>query len=85
MLEKRATRNRTCTSTRGSLCKSIPKESYIFTTREEYQTQEGEALRDDENYTFASTWEFKGIDKPPILHKEDLNFETVTPTQRSYK
>ena len=53
--------------------------------REEYQTQEGEALRDDENYTFASTWEFKGIDKPPILHKEDLNFETVTPTQRSYK
>ena len=53
--------------------------------REEYQTQEGEALRDDENYTFASTWEFKGIDQPPILHKEDLNFETVTPTQRSYK
>ena len=53
--------------------------------REEYQTQEGEALRDDENYTFASTWEFKGIDKPPVLHKEDLNFETVTPTQRSYK
>ena len=53
--------------------------------REEYQTQEGEALRDDENYTFASTWEFRGIDQPPILHKEDLNFETVTPTQRSYK
>ena len=53
--------------------------------REEYQTKEGEARRDDENYAFASTWEFKGIDRPPILHKEDLDFKTVTPTQRSYK
>ena len=53
--------------------------------REEYQTKEGEALRDDENYTFASTWEFKGVDEPPVLHKEDLKFETVKPTQRSYK
>ena len=53
--------------------------------REEYQTEEGEALRDDEKYTFASTWEFKGVDKPPILHKEDLEFENVEPTQRSYK
>ena len=49
--------------------------------REEYQTKEGEARRDDENYTFASTWEFKGVDKPPILHKEDLDFKTVTPTK----
>ncbi len=53
--------------------------------REEYQTKEGEALRDDENYTFASTWEFKGVENPPVLHKEDLKFETVKPTQRSYK
>ena len=53
--------------------------------REEYQTEEGEALRNDDDYTFASTWEFKGIDQPPVLHKEDLGFETVKPTQRSYK
>ncbi len=53
--------------------------------REEYQTSEGEALRDDENFTFTSTWEFKGVNKAPVLHKEDLNFKIVTPTQRSYK
>ena len=53
--------------------------------REEFQTKEGEALRDDKNFTFASTWEFKGVDVPPVLHKEDLGFETVKPTQRSYK
>ena len=53
--------------------------------REEYQTPEGEALRDDENFTFASTWEFNGIDKEPTLHKELLNYKTVNPTQRSYK
>jgi len=53
--------------------------------REEYQTPEGEALRDDENFTFASTWEFNGVDKEPTLHKELLNYKTVNPTQRSYK
>ena len=53
--------------------------------REEFQTEEGEALRDDEKFTFASTWEFKGVNEPPTLHKEDLGFETVKPTQRSYK
>ena len=53
--------------------------------REEHQTKEGEALRDDENYTFVSAWEFKGEDKEPELHKEDLNYQEVTPTQRSYK
>ena len=53
--------------------------------REEYQTEEGEALRNDDDYTFVSTWEFKGVDNTPILHKEDLGFETVKPTQRSYK
>ena len=53
--------------------------------REEFQTKEGEALRDDKRFTFASTWEFKGVDRPPVLHKENLDFETVKPTQRSYK
>ena len=53
--------------------------------REEYQTKEGEALRDDENYTFVSAWEYKGKDREPKLHKEDLDYKTVTPTQRSYK
>ena len=53
--------------------------------REEYQTGEGEALRDDENYTFVSAWEYKGKDKEPKLHKEDLAYKAVTPTQRSYK
>ena len=53
--------------------------------REEHQTPEGEALRDDENYTFVSAWEYKGEDLEPELHKEDLNYKEVTPTQRSYK
>ena len=53
--------------------------------REEHQTPEGEALRDDENYTFVSAWEYKGDDKVPELHKENLNYEEVSPTQRSYK
>ena len=53
--------------------------------REEYQTTEGEALRDDENYTFVSAWEHKGKDKDPIRHKEDLKYDVVKPTQRSYK
>ncbi len=53
--------------------------------REEYQTEEGEAFRDDENYTYVSAWEFKGKDKEPKLHKEDLDYKEVTPTQRSYK
>ena len=53
--------------------------------REEYQTPEGEALRDDENYTFVSAWEYKGEGKEPELHKENLNYKDVTPTQRSYK
>ena len=53
--------------------------------REEHQTPEGEALRDDKNYTFVSAWEFKGEDEKPQLYKEDLNYQEVTPTQRSYK
>jgi len=53
--------------------------------REEYQTPDGEALRDDENYTFSSAWEYKGEADSPVLHKEQLIFENVKPTQRSYK
>jgi succinate dehydrogenase flavoprotein subunit len=53
--------------------------------REEYQTPEGEAARDDEKYAYAAAWEFMGVGKPPELHKEPLTFEYVHPTQRSYK
>ncbi len=53
--------------------------------REEFQTPEGEALRDDEKYKYASVWEFKGVDATPELHKEDLNFEFIKVAQRNYK
>ena len=53
--------------------------------REEYQTEEGEALRDDENYTYVSAWEFKGEPADAVLHKEDLIFENVEVKTRSYK
>jgi succinate dehydrogenase / fumarate reductase flavoprotein subunit len=53
--------------------------------REEYQTPEGEAQRDDEHYSYTAAWEFKGVGAAPALHKEPLEFEYVHPTQRSYK
>ncbi|MFC4871269.1 fumarate reductase/succinate dehydrogenase flavoprotein subunit [Negadavirga shengliensis] len=53
--------------------------------REEYQTAEGEALRDDENFAYVGTWEYQGEEKPEQLHKEELVFENVKLTQRSYK
>ncbi|MGE5807149.1 MAG: fumarate reductase/succinate dehydrogenase flavoprotein subunit [Ignavibacteria bacterium] len=53
--------------------------------REEYQTEEGEAKRDDENFVYAAAWEFKGDNVKPELHKEQLTFDYVKPTQRSYK
>ncbi len=53
--------------------------------REEYQTPDNEALRDDEHFAYVAAWEFTGVGKPPILHKEPLVFEYVKPTQRSYK
>ncbi|MEM9291524.1 MAG: fumarate reductase/succinate dehydrogenase flavoprotein subunit [Acidobacteriota bacterium] len=53
--------------------------------RLEHQTEEGEALRDDENYRYVSAWEFTGSGEAPILHKEELEFEYVKLTQRSYK
>lgn len=53
--------------------------------REESQTPEGEALRNDEEYCYVSAWEFQGEGKKPVLHKEPLEFEYVKLTQRSYK
>jgi succinate dehydrogenase / fumarate reductase flavoprotein subunit len=53
--------------------------------REEYQTEEGEALRDDENFTYVAAWEYQGKENPEVLHKETLEFENVKLTQRSYK
>ena len=53
--------------------------------REEFQTEEGEALRDDANFTYVAAWEFQGEDKPELLNKEPLEFENVKLTQRSYK
>ncbi len=53
--------------------------------REEYQTPEGEALRDDEHYTYVAAWEYRGPGVAPALHKEPLEFHHVHPAQRSYK
>ncbi|MFM7824239.1 MAG: FAD-binding protein, partial [Bacteroidota bacterium] len=53
--------------------------------REEFQTPEGEALRDDDNFAYVAAWEFTGVDSPSKLHKEELNYETVKRSQRSYK
>jgi succinate dehydrogenase / fumarate reductase flavoprotein subunit len=53
--------------------------------RIEHQTSEGEAKRDDENFTFVGVWEYKGDDVDPELHKEDLVYEEVKLATRSYK
>jgi succinate dehydrogenase / fumarate reductase flavoprotein subunit len=53
--------------------------------REEHQTPEGEALRDDERFCHVAAWEYRGPDRPPARHVEPLTFEYVKPTQRSYK
>ena len=53
--------------------------------REEYQTEEGEALRDDENYKYVAVWEYKGQNETPELHKEELVFENIKVAQRNYK
>jgi succinate dehydrogenase / fumarate reductase, flavoprotein subunit len=53
--------------------------------REEHQTPEGEALRDDERHAAVFAWEFQGDGQPPKLHREPLHFETVHLAQRSYK
>lgn len=53
--------------------------------REEFQTPEGEALRDDEHYSYVAAWEYQGPGHSPALSKEPLTFNYVHPTQRSYK
>lgn len=53
--------------------------------REEYQTKDGEALRDDENFMHVSAWEYKGEPSDAILHKEDLQYENIEVKTRSYK
>jgi succinate dehydrogenase / fumarate reductase, flavoprotein subunit len=53
--------------------------------REEYQTPDGEAQRDDENFAYVAAWEYKGSPSDAVLHKEELKFENVKLVQRSYK
>ncbi|MBI4432788.1 MAG: fumarate reductase/succinate dehydrogenase flavoprotein subunit [Candidatus Omnitrophica bacterium] len=53
--------------------------------REEFQTPDGEAKRDDKNFSYVAAWEYKGTQKSPELHKEELKFENVKPAERSYK
>ena len=53
--------------------------------REEHQDAEGEARRDDENFTHVAAWEWAGPGTEPVRHREELEFNTVTPTTRSYK
>jgi succinate dehydrogenase / fumarate reductase flavoprotein subunit len=53
--------------------------------REEFQTEDGEALRDDVHYQYVAAWEYKGCDSTPELHREHLEFNYVHPAQRSYK
>ena len=53
--------------------------------REEHQTRDGEALRDDDHFAHVSAWEYRGAGEEPRSHQEHLHFETVQPTQRSYK
>ncbi|MBK9599731.1 MAG: fumarate reductase/succinate dehydrogenase flavoprotein subunit [Flavobacteriales bacterium] len=53
--------------------------------REEYQTEEGEALRDDDNYAYVAAWEWKNDPGSEVMHKEELTFEALKLSQRSYK
>lgn len=53
--------------------------------REESQTEEGEAKRDDENFAYVAAWEYKGDNEEPVLHKEHLKFEAIQLVQRNYK
>jgi succinate dehydrogenase / fumarate reductase flavoprotein subunit len=61
------------------------KESCGAHFREEYQTPDGEALRNDEEYAYVAAWEYTGEGNPHILHKEELKFEDVELKVRSYK
>jgi succinate dehydrogenase / fumarate reductase flavoprotein subunit len=53
--------------------------------RVEHQTEDGEARRDDARFAYVAAWEFQGVGRKPVLHKEPLVFEVVQPTVRSYK
>jgi len=53
--------------------------------REEYQTEDGEVLRNDEEYMYVSAWEYKGKDKSPVLHRENLKYENIKVQTRDYK
>lgn len=53
--------------------------------REEHQTEEGEAKRDDDNFMFVGAWQYKGEGETPEMHKEDLNYEFIKVQQRNYK
>ena len=53
--------------------------------REEYQTEEGEAMRDDENFMYVAAWEYKGEPSAAVLHKENLEYENIEVKTRSYK
>jgi succinate dehydrogenase / fumarate reductase flavoprotein subunit len=53
--------------------------------REEFQTEDGEARRDDEHFSYVAAWEFTGVGDDPVLHKEQLEFEYAHPSTRSYK
>lgn len=53
--------------------------------REEYQTEEGEAVRDDANFTYAAAWEYKGEPSDAVVHKEELKYENIELKTRSYK
>jgi succinate dehydrogenase / fumarate reductase flavoprotein subunit len=53
--------------------------------RVEYQTPDGEALRDDERFAYVAAWEYAGEGKRPVLNKEPLVFENIKLSQRSYK
>jgi succinate dehydrogenase / fumarate reductase flavoprotein subunit len=61
------------------------KESCGAHFREEFQTPDGEALRNDDKFAYVAAWEYAGEGKPPVLHKEDLKFEEVEMKVRSYK
>jgi len=53
--------------------------------REEYQSEDGEAKRNDEEYMFVGAWEYKGMYEAPVLHKEELNYENIKVQTRNYK
>ena len=61
------------------------KESCGGHFREEHQTSEGEARRDDANFSYVAAWQFQGVGREPLLHKEPLAFENVKMAERSYK